>query len=182
MSACAFSLGTLAAQKPPTYLTRKYTLPNRQKKFAGNSPHNRSAGRTAAAYRRAEARLAGRHLSGALVTDGYFRMLGVRAALGRTRLPGDASTSAAAVVVLAHTTWQSQFGSASDIVGKKILLRGHPFEVVGVAPPEFTGLGKKPTDFWAPITLASLFDPSSDLFGPSRPRDLASPRSCRRFC
>ena len=126
----------------------------------------------AAAFLRAEARLSGRHLSGVLVTDDYFRMLGVRAALGRSLLPGDASALATAVVVLAHTTWQSQFGGASDIVGKKILLRGHPFEVVGVAPPEFTGLGARPTDFWAPITLASVFDPSSDLFGPSRPRAL----------
>lgn len=122
----------------------------------------------AAAFRWVEVRLAGRHLSGVLVTDDYFRMLGVRAELGRTLLPGDASTSAA-VVVLAHTTWQSQFGGIGDIVGKKILLRGHPFEVVGVAPPEFTGLGKRPTEFWAPITLASIFDPSFDLFGPSRP-------------
>lgn len=126
----------------------------------------------AAAYGRVEARLAGRHLSGVLVTDDYFRMLGVRPALGRTLLPGDASTSAAAVVVLAHTTWQNQFGGASDIVGRTILLRDHPFEVAGVAPPEFTGLGKRPPDFWAPITLASLFDANSDLFGPSRPRVL----------
>jgi predicted permease len=126
----------------------------------------------AAALLRAEARMAGHHLSGVLVTDDYFQMLGVRTALGRTLLPGDASASAVAAVVLAHTTWQIQFGGASDIVGKKILLRGHPFEVVGVAPPEFTGLGARPTDFWAPITLAAVFDPSSDLFGPSRPRAL----------
>ncbi|HEX8882755.1 MAG TPA: ADOP family duplicated permease [Candidatus Acidoferrum sp.] len=125
----------------------------------------------AAALYRAEARLAGRHLLGVLVTDDYFRMLGVRAELGRTLLPGDASNSATPVVVLSHTTWQSQFGGVGDIVGKKILLRGHHFEVVGVAPPEFTGLGD-PTDFWAPITLASVFDPSSDLFGLSHPRAL----------
>ena len=124
----------------------------------------------AAAFRWAEVRLAGRRLSGVLVTDDYFRMLGVRPALGRTLLPGDASTSAA-VVVLAHTTWQSQFGGASDIVGKKIFLRGHPFEVLGVAPPEFMGLGD-PTDFWAPITMASVFDPNTDLFGPAHPRAL----------
>ena len=124
----------------------------------------------AAAFRWVEWRLAGRHLSGMLVTDDYFRMLGVRAELGRTLLPGDASTSTA-VVVLAYTTWQSQFGGASNIVGKKILLRGHPFEVVGVAPPGFAGLGDR-TGFWAPITPASVFDHSSDLFGPSRPRAL----------
>lgn len=125
-----------------------------------------------AAFRWAEARLAGQHISGVLVTDDYFRMLGVRAELGRTLLPGDASASAPAVVMLAHTTWQSRFGGASDIVGRTILLRGHPFEIVGVAPPEFTGLGKRPTDFWAPITQASAFDPGPDLFGPSRPRIL----------
>jgi predicted permease len=122
------------------------------------------------AYRRAEARLDGRNLSGILVTAEYFRMLGVDAALGRTLLPEDYSAPGREpVVVLSYSAWKNQFASSADIVGKKILLRGYPFEVVGVAPAGFKGLAARPTDFWAPLTMSARFDSGPDLFGPERP-------------
>src|SRR5258706_850327 len=96
----------------------------------------------ALAYRRAEARLDGRHLSGILVTAEYFRMLGVGTAMGRTLLPEDySSPGREPVIVLSYSAWKNQFAVSPDIVGKKILLRGYPFEVIGVAPSGFNGLG-----------------------------------------
>jgi predicted permease len=128
----------------------------------------------ALAYRRAEARLDGRHLSGILVTADYFRMLGVDAALGRTLRAEDfAAPGREPVIVLSYSTWQYQFAGDPNIAGKKILLRGFPFEVVGVAPSGFNGLGERPTGFWAPLTMAARFDNGPDLFGPERPRVLA---------
>lgn len=127
----------------------------------------------AAAFRRVDARLYGRRLSGLLVSGGFFSMLGVKPALGRTLLPSDAENpGGAAVAMLSYTTWQTQFGGAADIVGKKVFLRGQPFEVVGVAPAEFTGLGARPTDFWTPITMAAVFETGPSLFRPSSPRTL----------
>jgi len=124
----------------------------------------------ALAFRRAEARLDGRHLSGILVTAEYFRMLGVGAALGRTLLPEDYSAPGREpVIVLSYSAWKNQFAGSPDIAGKKILLRGYPFEVVGVAPSGFKGLGERPTDFWAPLTMSARFDSGPDLFGPERP-------------
>jgi predicted permease len=125
----------------------------------------------ALAYRRAEARLDGRHLSGILVTPEYFRMLGVGAAMGRTLLAEDYSAPGREpVVVLSYSAWKNQFVGSPDIVGKKILLRGYPFEVVGVAPSGFNGgLGERPTDFWAPLTMSARFDSGPDLFGSERP-------------
>jgi predicted permease len=126
------------------------------------------------AFRRAEARLDGRHLSGILVTAEYFQMLGVGTALGRTLLPEDYSAPGReAVVVLSNSVWQNQFAGDPNIVGKKVLLRGYPFEVVGVAPGGFNGLGARPTDFWAPLTMSARFDNGPDLFGPERPHVLA---------
>jgi putative ABC transport system permease protein len=124
----------------------------------------------ALAYRRAEARLNGRHLSGILVTAEYFRMLGVGTAMGRTLLPEDYSAPGREpFIVLSYSAWKNQFAGSPDIVGKKILLRGYPFEVVGVAPWGFNGLGERPTDFWAPLTMSARFDNGPDLFGPERP-------------
>jgi predicted permease len=128
----------------------------------------------ALAYQRTEVLLDDRHLFGHLVSGEYFRMLGVGAALGRTLLPDDAAAPGREpVIVLSYFAWENQFGSAPDIIGKKILLRGYPFEVVGVARSGFAGLGGRPIDFWAPVTMAGRFDQGPDLFGPEHPRSLS---------
>jgi predicted permease len=113
----------------------------------------------AIAYQRVEARLNGKHLLGIAVTGNYFPMLGVKPVLGRTLVPADAAKPGETpVVVLSYSAWQSHFAGDSNTIGRKILLHGHAFEVVGVAPREFTGLGSRPTDFWTPLTMASFFD------------------------
>ena len=115
---------------------------------------NNSAFSEALAYQRTEVLLNDRHLFGQLVTGDYFQMLGVGAALGRMLLPDDSSAPGREpVIVLSFTAWQNLFGSAPDIIGKKVFLRGYPFEVVGVARSGFTGLGGRPTDFWVPVTM-----------------------------
>ena len=112
----------------------------------------------AIAFRRVGARLNGKHLSGIAVSGNYFSMLGVRAALGRALLPADAEKPGdTPFVVLSHAIWQTQFAADPKIAGRKIFLHRHPFEVVGVAPREFIGLGSRPTDFWVPLTMASFF-------------------------
>src|SRR5258708_20572251 len=127
----------------------------------------------ALAYRSVFTRLDGRNILGHSVSGNYFRMLGVGAALGRTLLPADSSPQGREpVIVLGYSTWQSQFASDRDVVGKKVWLRGYPFEVVGVALPGFTGLGDTPIDFSAPLTMNARFDDGPDLFGPEHPRRL----------
>ena len=70
------------------------------------------------------------------VTDNYFTLLGVRAAVGRLTRPGDHD---APVAVLSHAFWQSQFGGDPAMVGKSIRVNGAPFTVIGIAPPNFHG-------------------------------------------
>jgi predicted permease len=125
-------------------------------------------------YRNAEVRLDGRDVPGTLVSGEYFQVLGVGAALGRMLLPEDASAPGSRpVVVLSYQAWQKQFSADPEIVGKKLLLRGYPFDVVGVAPAGFTGLGARPAEFWAPLTMAARFETGMDLFGPARPRAIS---------
>jgi predicted permease len=122
--------------------------------------------------------LDGRALPGRLVTGNYFSMLGVQPALGRTILPEDAAVPGAeAVVVLSHQAWKSRFGGDQNIAGKKIAIRGHTYEIVGVARPEFGGLDgssfKQPSpDFWAPITMAKHFY-AKDLLRPDQRDNLS---------
>jgi predicted permease len=114
------------------------------------------------AYRPIGARLNGVTATGDGVTENFFTMLGVRSALGRTLVADDAARS---VVVLSYAAWQSRFSGDSSVVGRRILLRGYPFQVVGVAQPGFEGLFKKPRDFWVPLGALGNLD-SVNLSGP----------------
>ena len=52
------------------------------------------------------------------------------------------------MVVLSHRTWQARFGGELNIVGRRLVLDGASYTVVGVLPPEF----KYPSaaELWAP--------------------------------
>jgi predicted permease len=140
------------------------------REFLANNP----AFSEALACQYAEARVNGRPMSGLLVTGGYFRMLGGDPALGRTLLPqDDAAPGREPVIVLSYLAWQNRFARDPHIIGKQILLGGYPFEVVGVARSGFRGLGARPTDFWAPLTMAARFARGPDLFSPQHPPSLS---------
>ena len=120
-----------------------------------------------------QTRLDGRVVQGQLATGNYFQMLGVGTALGRTLLPEDAAAPGRdPVVVLSYEAWRTIFAGRPDIVGTKIMLRGSPMEVIGVARKGFQDLTEVPRDFWAPITMAVRLQDGPDLFGPEHPERL----------
>jgi predicted permease len=126
------------------------------------------------AYMDVEGRMNGRAMLGDLVSGEYFRVLGIGAALGRTLAPEDCSAPGRQpVVVLSYRAWRNQFLSDPDIVGRKVLLRGYPFTVVGVASPGFTGLGSRPAEFWAPVTMSARFDAVQNRPDTAEPRSLS---------
>ncbi|HUE21771.1 MAG TPA: ABC transporter permease [Bryobacteraceae bacterium] len=67
----------------------------------------------------------------------YFRVVGVKAALGRASL-GEAAGRPE--TVLGYRLWQTRFASDPRIVGKTVLLNHKAFLVAGVLPEAFTGL------------------------------------------
>ena len=93
-------------------------------------------------------------LRGDVVTGNYFEALGVNAAIGRLLRPeDDDGTGAHAVAVLSYGLWQRKFGRARDIIGTRIVLNGYPFNIVGVAQPEFNGpLTGDSFDLWVPLS------------------------------
>ena len=94
----------------------------------------------------------------ALVSGGFFDVLGTRAALGRALRPTDDSPGAAPVAVLSYATWQQQYGGDPDVLGRSLALYDgiHTYTIVGVMPQ---GLEyPSGADFWAPI--ASSLPPS----------------------
>jgi predicted permease len=90
-----------------------------------------------------------------LVSGNYFEVLELRPLLGRLIHPADDVTAGAhAVAVLSHGYWQRRFASDVDIVGKSLLIHGHAYQVVGVAPKGFRGetLGWNP-DLFVPLAM-----------------------------
>src|SRR5882672_4308351 len=92
-----------------------------------------------------------------LVSGAYFSVLGVSPALGRLlTTDDDQAPGSSPVVVLSYDFWKNQFGSAQDIVGRKVLVNQHPMTVVGVSAPTFHGIdvGEVPS-LWIPAVMSA---------------------------
>src|SRR5438128_2125870 len=92
-----------------------------------------------------------------LVSGTYFSVLGVSPALGRLlTIDDDQVPGSSPVVVLSYDFWKNQFGSAQDIVGRKVLVNQHPMTVVGVSAPTFHGIdvGEVPS-LWIPAVMSA---------------------------
>ncbi|HJQ38156.1 MAG TPA: ABC transporter permease, partial [Thermoanaerobaculia bacterium] len=85
-------------------------------------------------------------LQAARVTDSFFQVLGVSAALGRTL---DATTPQS--VLLSDGIWHRRFGADRAIVGKTVNIDGEAFGVAGVLPPSFHFAPSRGADLWLPV-------------------------------
>jgi putative ABC transport system permease protein len=100
-------------------------------------------------------------VDGHLVSGDYFRLLGVTPGLGRVLGPEDDRTPGAhPVIVLSDAYWARTFDRAPDVIGRVLSVSGHAFTIVGVTPPEFSGIevGEAP-DLYLPITMQALVVP-----------------------
>ena len=91
-------------------------------------------------------------LMGEAVSGSYFATLGVSAARGRAIQPAD-DDGAARVVMLSDALWRRTFASDPRVVGTVVTISSQRYEVIGVAPPTFTGPRGwlASTQFWIPL-------------------------------
>jgi predicted permease len=86
---------------------------------------------------------------GQSATANFFAVAQIPLTLGRGFRPAEEQLP---VIVLSHRLWRRRFNSDPSILGKPINLSGHPFTVVGVAPPGFRGLDLiLDPEFWIPL-------------------------------
>jgi putative ABC transport system permease protein len=103
-------------------------------------------------------------IRGELVAANYFSVLGAKMVLGRPFAAEEGQTPGASpMVVLSHSFWQRRFGSDPSLVGKTMTLNRQPFTVIGVAAPDFNGVGLRAPDVWAPLTMQAQIAPGSDF-------------------
>ena len=90
-----------------------------------------------------------------LVSGNFFDVLGVTPAIGRLFRPDDnIKEDGHPWVVLDYGFWQRRFAGDPRAVGRKIMLNGSPFTIVGVVRSGFIGpqLGSHP-EVYAPIMM-----------------------------
>ena len=75
------------------------------------------------------------------VSGEFFNMLGVAPLLGRVFTAADDSRNCSSPgVVISHPFWQREYGGDPNIIGRKVTLANHPFEIIGVTPASFYGV------------------------------------------
>jgi predicted permease len=123
------------------------------------------AGQSRVSVRRERVDVAARSLRSEFVTGNYFATFGIGAFGGRILTADDDTPSAPPVAVLSHHAWQAAYGSDPSVVGSTFVVEGHPFTVIGVAPPGFFGdtLRSDPPDLWIPLQQEPMIDGGSAL-------------------
>lgn len=104
---------------------------------------------------------------GILASANYFDSLGVHPILGRGFLPAeDSKPGGAPVVIIGYRLWQTHFGADRSVIGQKVRIDRHPFQIVGVAPRGFVGTQTGLSyDLWVPLMMAGDFysDATADV-------------------
>jgi len=87
-----------------------------------------------------------RRLAGAAVSFGFFRLFGVRMALGRDFLAEEDHPGHNQAVILSQAAFARYFGSRAEILGASLTLNERSYTVVGVLPADFS-LPARASDF-----------------------------------
>ncbi len=72
-----------------------------------------------------------------MVSADFFPILGVKPVLGHLFGADEDRRGAAPVTLISAGLWQREFGSAPDIVGKRMNMNGDDYTVIGVIPSSF---------------------------------------------
>src|SRR5256714_2876575 len=90
-------------------------------------------------------------LVGQRVSASYFRVLGVRPALGRDFDSNDDLLHGPNVVIISNELWLRHFAGDKTIVGHQITLDDNVFEVIGVMPRDFENVMASSAELWSPL-------------------------------
>src|SRR6185295_9438657 len=75
-----------------------------------------------------------------VVSGNYFRVLGVKPALGRVLEDSDYQAEGASpACVISHRFWMERYAGDRGVIGRRVMLDGNPFQIVGVTEPGFQG-------------------------------------------
>lgn len=93
-----------------------------------------------------------------VVTGNYFQVLGVHPTAGRLLTPqDDTAKNANPVVVLSYGYWKTRFAASRDVIGQTVLINGHSFTILGVAPENFdSAIGGYKPGLFIPVSMVEI--------------------------
>jgi putative ABC transport system permease protein len=74
---------------------------------------------------------------GAYVTANFFQVFNLKPVAGRMFAPGEDRPGAEKLVVVNEKIWRERLAGDPNLAGRKMILNGEPFSVIGVAPSDF---------------------------------------------
>ncbi|HBY64671.1 MAG TPA: hypothetical protein DEH78_33035, partial [Solibacterales bacterium] len=77
-----------------------------------------------------------------VVSGNFYQVLGVRPMIGRFIGPSDDMPNAEPAAVISYGLWRRSFGGRATALGSRVKINGTPATVIGVTPPEFTGVSR----------------------------------------
>jgi putative ABC transport system permease protein len=122
-----------------------------------------------------------RYAHGNVASGRFFDTLGLHAIIGRTFTMADDRRGCPGTAVLSYGFWQREYGGRADVVGKTISLDHHPFEILGVIGPGFTGVDVgSDRDLYIPVCAEKTISGETSELSPfrviGRPKPGISPR------
>ncbi len=102
---------------------------------------------------------------GETVTGNYFQVLGVDPIRGRAFSPEEDQTPGThPVAIISQSLWQRRFAGNPAVIGQRITLNQQSLTVIGVAPPQYTGMIRGlAIDVWVPVMMIPQLDPEAGM-------------------
>jgi predicted permease len=149
----------ILSERTPEFESMSLSYPN----FLDWQKENRSFA-SLAAHRWGDYDLTGggmpEHLSGRIVSSGFFSTLGIKPLLGRDFEAREDHLGAARVAMISGGLWKRRFGASPEVIGKLITLSGQGYTVIGVVPADFR--------LWGAADVFALLGQWDDVLARSR--------------
>jgi putative ABC transport system permease protein len=111
------------------------------------------------------------HVRGVPASAEYFQVFGVHPAFGRDFLPEEDRGEGQRVAILSHALWMRRFGGDPGVIGRKVLLSGDAYTVIGLMPAGFDPRANSElnpgirADVWVPLALVAKSAGSGENIG-----------------
>ncbi len=105
-----------------------------------------------------------RYVQGNYVSGQFFDTLGLRPIIGRAITTADDRRGCPGTALLSYGFWQSEYGGRAAVAGTTISLDNHPFEILGVIGPGFTGVDVgRESDIYVPLCAEEIIGGGNGL-------------------